>query len=430
MSRRRIFLLAILLNIISLAIYAPAEEIEWFEPSLGKALEEARSLDKPLMIDFYTDWCGWCKKLDETAYRDSKVVELSKKFVCLKLDGDREGAEAVKKYRIRGYPTILFLNSSGEEVERVVGYREAADFEGVMREVLESGQSLHELMEVLKAEPNDPEANYLVAMRQLKNEDFSKAIIHLKKVIEADPENSSGYLDEAEFEMLMLRTKDFANQMLPLLIVIERGKTVNLDALARLQESRGPLRFSDSRGLELATSALKVFADYRKAFTEGSEHSKEEAARSVRDVSKEMGEYLAGKFEAFLERFPETEQTEQALNVLWFAYRVAEDREGLFKVYERALKMKGNDARFLHDYARALYEEERDLARARELIQKAYSLEPENASIIDTLACIEFKLGNREKAIELQQKAVSLRPDDENLRKHLNEFKKPEAPSE
>ncbi len=422
-------MVTILLNISLFAVWAFADEINWVDPSLEKALDKARSLSKPVMIDFYTDWCGWCKKLDETTYANSNVVELSRKFVCLKLDADGEGAEAVRRYQIRGFPTILFLNSAGEETKRVVGYMGPAEFAVVMREVLKGGRSLRELKSLLNANPNDPEANYRMGMRQLRNQNINRAIIHFGRAIKADPENSSGYLDEAEFQMLILRTEGFMSRLIPLLALIEQGEAVNLDALSAMQKSKLLLPFTDPRALELTNQAQEEFARYRKAVKEASAKRKEETTSRIKNLSREMGKYLTERFEGFLERFPEADQSEEALGFLLSAYRTAGDKDGFFGVYERVLPMKDEDAMFLNNYAWELYQEDRDLPKAKKLAEKAYSLEPESAAVIDTLACIEFKLGNRERAIELQEKAVSLEPDDEQLRKHLVDFKKAKAPS-
>jgi thiol:disulfide interchange protein len=97
-----------------------AGEIKWGN-SLSEALNTAKSQNKPVMVDFYTDWCGWCKKLDSDTYSDSKVQALADKFVCVKVDGDKDRA-SVLKYDISGYPTIVFLDNTGKEIDRNVGY--------------------------------------------------------------------------------------------------------------------------------------------------------------------------------------------------------------------------------------------------------------------------------------------------------------------
>jgi len=73
------------------------------------------------MIDFYTDWCGYCEDMDRDTYGDSRVIEKSKDFVSIKVDGD-DRQDLINSYIITGYPTIVFLNSQGTEINRVPGY--------------------------------------------------------------------------------------------------------------------------------------------------------------------------------------------------------------------------------------------------------------------------------------------------------------------
>ncbi len=87
----------------------------------------AASEKKPMMVDFYADWCSWCKKLDEETYTDAKVVERSKSFVCVKVNAD-EDKESASKYKAEGLPTIIFLDASGTEIHRVTGFEPAAEF--------------------------------------------------------------------------------------------------------------------------------------------------------------------------------------------------------------------------------------------------------------------------------------------------------------
>lgn len=110
--------------------------ISW-EHDLDAALHLAEGSGKPVMADFYTDWCGWCKKLDSDTYSDGNVDSLSQNFICVKINAD-SSRETAAKYNVRGYPTILFLNSKGSVIKSVVGYRPPSDFAKLMQEALDS----------------------------------------------------------------------------------------------------------------------------------------------------------------------------------------------------------------------------------------------------------------------------------------------------
>ena len=112
----------------------PAGGIQWVN-SLSDGLRASAESSKPVMVDFYAEWCGWCKKLDKETYSDKKIVALSEKFINVKVDTDKNPQDA-RKYGVNGLPTIVFLDKDGNVIQTVVGYREAGDFEGVMSEVL------------------------------------------------------------------------------------------------------------------------------------------------------------------------------------------------------------------------------------------------------------------------------------------------------
>jgi len=113
---------------------ADAKSIAWIH-DLSSGLDAAKSSGKPVMVDFYADWCGWCRRLDETTYRDPELVALLSDFVCVKVNTDRDRTSPAR-YGVQGLPTIVFLDKSGGLKETVVGYRDAAFFKKLINEKL------------------------------------------------------------------------------------------------------------------------------------------------------------------------------------------------------------------------------------------------------------------------------------------------------
>lgn len=109
--------------------------ISW-EHDLAGALEKAKTEGKPVMADFYTDWCGWCKKLDKDVYEDANVNQLAEKFICVKVNCEVDKG-AFSKYGLQGYPTIIFFDPAGNIEEKIVGYRNAQVFADTMNKVLD-----------------------------------------------------------------------------------------------------------------------------------------------------------------------------------------------------------------------------------------------------------------------------------------------------
>ncbi|MCB0750349.1 MAG: thioredoxin fold domain-containing protein, partial [Ignavibacteriae bacterium] len=92
----------------------------------------ALSNNDKMIIDFYADWCIPCKELDAITFSDEKVIAASKNFKSFKVDMTKTLSDQTeiirKKFDIRGMPTVLIINSSGQEVERITGFVNAEEF--------------------------------------------------------------------------------------------------------------------------------------------------------------------------------------------------------------------------------------------------------------------------------------------------------------
>ena len=126
------------LFLLAISIFTVGPEswaISW-EHDLAGSLERAKAEGKPVMADFYTDWCGWCKKLDKDVYEDADVNRMAEKFICIKVNCEIDKG-AFSKYGLKGYPTIIFFNAAGNIEETIVGYRGAQVFTDTMKKVLD-----------------------------------------------------------------------------------------------------------------------------------------------------------------------------------------------------------------------------------------------------------------------------------------------------
>jgi len=96
-----------------------------FEHDWATALQRAKAEHKPMLVDFYTDWCGWCKVQDTTTWRDADVARyVNSNMVAVKLDAEREGGEVAVRFRPTGYPTVVMYdpNSEPQRAAYYVGY--------------------------------------------------------------------------------------------------------------------------------------------------------------------------------------------------------------------------------------------------------------------------------------------------------------------
>jgi len=112
-------------------------------------LHLASTSGKPVIVDVYTDWCGWCRRMDHDVYAKSEINDyLRKKFVTIRLNAESHDAaryeghdwtsqDLSQRFRVSGYPTTIFLRSTGEHMANVPGYVPADRFMLLLRYVAE-----------------------------------------------------------------------------------------------------------------------------------------------------------------------------------------------------------------------------------------------------------------------------------------------------
>jgi len=109
------------------------ENIRW-QTYTPQILQQAKELSKPVILDFYADWCIPCKELDKFTFSDQRIIERAEQFVMLKADLTHFQSEQTNNlrntFRIKGVPTIVFISDKGTEMSdlRLIGFEEADQF--------------------------------------------------------------------------------------------------------------------------------------------------------------------------------------------------------------------------------------------------------------------------------------------------------------
>jgi thiol:disulfide interchange protein len=103
-----------------------------------RAQSLAAQQKRTLMAVFYTDWCQSCRQQERVAYRDPRVVSLASRMIAVKINPDRSDfyRQLEDRYRVRSYPTILFLDYRGRKLREVVGATTPERLADVMSAVL------------------------------------------------------------------------------------------------------------------------------------------------------------------------------------------------------------------------------------------------------------------------------------------------------
>ena len=175
--------------------------------AMDAALADAGKANRPILLDFYTDWCEWCHALDDTTYKDPQFIEYSKKFTCGRVNAEVDTVSA-EKYHVRSYPTVIIMKSDGTEIDRVLGYSRAPEFIAQIEEYMAGRNTLASMVAELPTKGNDPEFTAKLAARYFDHGLWPEARTQYERFVTMDPKNQSGRVDDALMTLARMSRKD------------------------------------------------------------------------------------------------------------------------------------------------------------------------------------------------------------------------------
>lgn len=172
-------------------------KINFFEGTWDEVKAKAKKENKMVFIDFYTDWCGWCKKMDADTFSDDEVADyINSQFVPYQINGEKElGKKLVKEYGVSGYPTYAFVDADEKLITSKAGYMPKPSFMKFAKSALETPQ----IKQKIQNGDRSPETvkAYLVAMMDSDDAEVKKiASEYLGKISGED------LLDDENFEIM------------------------------------------------------------------------------------------------------------------------------------------------------------------------------------------------------------------------------------
>lgn len=115
------------------------EKINWM--TFEEASAATLGTPKMILVDVYTDWCGWCKKMDKDTFTDNEVIAyVNDNFYAVKLHGEKTDytftfrgneyteASMAKTMRVTSYPNFVIMDASMENITQLPGYRQPKPF--------------------------------------------------------------------------------------------------------------------------------------------------------------------------------------------------------------------------------------------------------------------------------------------------------------
>jgi len=351
----------------------------WNENSLDEIIN--KNDDKIILVDFETDWCVWCDRLDKDTYTDERVMEFAEQnLISIKIDAEKnDGPEQKKKYRVRGYPTILLLDPSGNELDRIVGYRPPKEF----------------LEELIRIKGGENTLTDLLAQHRRKLEDYPIQLSLSKKFISLNlPDSARKHLDNVYSYQQNKSQLDFSISL----------------KLSQMYYQIGPL----DRSIDLLEEIIGSGIDssdtayfYRLLYK----------ARKNSDID-ELYEYVNL-----------SENVERKKQSYWQMIRILKKQKKNPELeadfYLKVIALYDSDYKYLasllNSFAWRMTELEKNLDLALEKIDLALEF-GEDIRILDTKAEVLWKLGLTEEALKVIKKCIERDPNKKYYKDQKNKF--------
>lgn len=151
---------------------AVAQEVSW-RNDYAQARKEAEEKNRPLLLDFGTEACFWCKRLDATTFKDPVVVEmLNQRLIPIKIDANKE-SQLAQSLQISSFPTVIIGAPDGKILVTIVGYKEPAEFASILQRFLATSVT-----------PDWMVRDQQEAAKAITASDYARALALLKGIIE------------------------------------------------------------------------------------------------------------------------------------------------------------------------------------------------------------------------------------------------------
>ncbi len=350
----------------SLALSLPAQNHIDFKPLEWKQLlRQAAEEDKLIFLDAYASWCGPCKMMDKKVFTEAEVAAFyNANFINAQIDMEKgEGPALAKRYEVRAYPTLLFIDGRGEVVHRSLGYHDPDAFLALGQQALDPEHSLAAMDARYEKGERDPD--FLRKYAEMRYEIFDDS--HLP-IVEA-----------------YLKTQE------------NWSSPENMEFIFRYMES------ADSK---LFDFVIEHREDFNEAFGREVVNDRLESLL----VNRAMGMSDEVEVEALFRRHLSDEVDLLMLQYRTFKARAAKDYEAYARyalAYAEKVPMSWEKLNSLAWDLYQLLDDKKLLKKAVKLAQKSIALD-KNYYNTDTLAALYHKLGKKGKADKTAREAIAL----------------------
>lgn len=143
------------------AFYNTSEgDVKW--TSFDNGLSASKTQNKKIVMDVYTDWCGWCKKMDASTYKDPEVARYIKdNFVAIKLNAESPSKvkfmgenyteqQLAQGFGVTGFPSTIFFDEKQQPITVVPGYLDNKQFLSILKFINDGAYKKQSFEEYMK----------------------------------------------------------------------------------------------------------------------------------------------------------------------------------------------------------------------------------------------------------------------------------------
>ncbi|WP_421764752.1 thioredoxin fold domain-containing protein [Ekhidna sp.] len=365
-------------NLIVCALVLPMlvqAQMKFEQGSWDEAVAQSRMSGKLIFLDAYAEWCEPCKEMEEYTFTDLEVANYyNANFINVRMDmEDYPGVELAEQYSVGVFPSFLFINGNGEIVHRGCGAMDANQFLALGEDALTDSITL--LTMEKRYDSGDRSADFMLDYLGLLEE----ACLDAEGFAE-------GYLSDVDLNELTAET--------PWEVFAAYQWDIYSREFQHLIENRKV--FEDAIGQRMVNAKLydTYLAQYQEVFE--SEELHDFGMRALLHSMKEVNFTGADTLKLMM-NLHYAEFTESWKDYAGYAI----DLVGMTEL---------QDPEQLNELAWKFYlfvDNKNQLEIASSWAQQAVDQQPE-PSMIDTYASLQYKLGNRKQAIELEKRALEL----------------------
>jgi thioredoxin-related protein len=385
-------------------------KLTWFTGSFDDLVREATKSQKIIFIDFWTTWCGWCKKLDQDTFSDDAVAAAMKNVLCYSVDAEsKDGAPLAKRFAASGYPLLVFLDPDGQLRDRISGYLPPDKFLKEAQRIERGEGTVSEARKKLAKDANDVFArlDLVLALRRVND------------------------LAGAQSELDLAKNAIAKNQGFDPRSVDDRWKLHeklnSLGETAGAQEQSAAIQPLDPDCKSVVCRRIKMQDVVHAANQHYAKTKNVDTAPLIAFLASEKepeilfeGWSVVENMELFQVR--DAHKNERAEEE---SFHRAAARDAGREAWKHCPADKISDwgarfAAFLYEDAAHTSAEEKDLAV--DVATRASEAAPNSPDHMEVLACCLFASGKRDEALRVIKRALEIAPERASLKKRLEEF--------